>query len=665
MDLTTRASALFAVLLLAFCPSAAWPAEPPFESLHQWKPSASWQGGEDYDPRLDRPVRFWRAGLSLEEVFAGIERQTAVRLAFYPENDENRRVRVTLFLNPEAAPALRALMAQLMWVVDCPFFTPTGPADRAYYLMSTSISGAAQDALRARVEAIWKAREGRWRAIGGKLDECRNALDLSREDLIEKYRGRDDLLLVNLLDPARRAATRFMCRHVEAIRAPDTPAEGGGELAGFGQTVAGADFTEEDIADLEAAFGLPESVLRDPEMGVDLHVEAVGRLRVNVGPEYTQKARKPEQGHFGPYLMADLTDDFALSAQDELSLRRALGEAIPPEQEGEYLRRFEQEIARVKEERKRVRLEAERSLSARGKELLESTQVTLRGVEPPLPITPWVAQEGVARATGLHVVSDGMVWSGRYAWPPFAEAEKRRTTLSALAALDSFTHEPVGTGMRRPSWEWGDAGEFLRFRTGDRDIWRASMLQHEFLYLVNRLIEPHLPAEAALVAPRRMELSIPVGLVCRVRMLGRLSDLQMEFGAHVAYGDPSEVSSVVRQQAIREIVRAASRRPSLTRFLSSLDDRQWEQMKGLGLRFETDLSPDQQAMLTTALRWHSGTHDLTGLVLTLDRAEEARGSYSIHLKGPGPRRGRRGLWWDYSIGYSSNVLRAEAWAPQQ
>ncbi len=66
-----------------------------------------------------------------------------------------------------------------------------------------------------------------------------------------------------------------------------------------------------------------------------------------------------------------------------------------------------------------------------------------------------------------------------------------------------------------------------------------------------------------------------------------------------------------------------------------------------------------------SLRSRRGPNDLTGLVLTLDRAEEARGSYSIHLKGPGPRRGRRGLWWDYSIGYSSNVLRAEAWAPQQ
>jgi hypothetical protein len=649
---------------------------PDAPDLVMWEAGQSYAGGEQADPRLDRPVEFWRAGISLEEVFADVERQTGVALGFYPVNDENRRVPVHLFLNQQDPPTLRAVMAQLMWVVDCPFFVGEEPGEKAYYLMSTSIAGGADKSLQARVAAIWKAREGRWKDIGSKLDEYQQALDLSREEVIDKYQGVDDLMLLNLLDPARRAATQFTCRHMSEIQsfieAPQFLAEGG-EPMGFGTSIPASSFTPEDVADLKLAFGVSESVLRDPAMMFDLNVEAVGRMRVNVSPEYPQEERWSSLDHPGPYLLADLTEDFALSAPDELALRRALGERIPPDQEAAYLKKLEEEIATRRRERERIRLESERSLSPRATDLLESTPLVLRNTVPGPPLTPWVAQEAVARETGMNVVSDGLLWLGRYSYGRPSYGEEKTATLTALAALDTFTHAPAATGMRRPSWEWGDAGNFLRFRTADRDIWRAAMLPQEFLDWVDALLKPHLPDPEDLAKQKSLQLSTPVDLVHLTRRPGRLSDLQMRFGGDLNYGDPRELANIARHQAICHLIYGAMMRPKLTRFLASLSDAQWEQVKGMGLRCDYDLSPDQQELLISAMQ-RRGAPPLTlaDRVIILDQEAEAHGFYSIRCttsasardaRGPRGARGARRTGWIGGLPYANKELQVEAVAP--
>ncbi len=663
---------LILVLLLgaatSACAQGAIVPGPEGVALSFWQPSDSYAGGKQPDPRLDQPVEFWRAGLTLSEVFTSVEEQTRVHISFWPADDQNTRVRVNLYLNPEQPPSLRELMAQLAWVVDCPFFVEDEPGENAYYMMSTSIASGAKENLQARVDALWKAREGRWKEIGSKLDEYQQALSLSREELIEKYQGEDDLMLLNLLDPPRRAVTEFMCRHMSTvqslIQSPQFPAEGG-EAIGFGSSVGASDFTAEDIADLELAFGLPESVLRDPQMMFDLHVESVGRLRVNVSPEYPQDARWSNLKHPGPYLLADLTDDFALSAPDELALRRALGERIPPDQEASYLKKLEQEVATAKRERWRVRLEAERNLSPRAEDLLESTSLTLRNTDLHFPVTPWVAQEAVARATGMNVISDGMLWLGQYHYgnPPYGE--EKTATLTALAALDSFTHAPAATGMRRPSWEWGDAGDFLRFRTADRDIWRAAMLPQEFLDWVDSLLRPHLPDPAALAKLKRFQLTMPIGLVHMTRTLGELSDLRMEFGADINYGDPTELTGIVRHQAVQHLIYGAMMRPKFTRFLASLSDAQWEQVKGDGLRCDYDLSPGQHELLTAAIQRSGGTSPwLADRMITLDREAEAGDSYSFRLTTSSLGHDGHHIGWSSSVPYANKELRVEAVAPE-
>ena len=171
MTRVPRTTALLALLVLSLviAPRAragAAPAPPAITEtpdgrpLYQWNPSESWPGGSQYDPRLDEPVGFWRAGLALSEVFRSVAEQTGAKLDFWPPGDENARVRVNLYLNREDPPTLRALMAQLAWVTDCVFAyagaAEGGPGPR-YYLLATSIGrapmevGVVEERVRQRV----------------------------------------------------------------------------------------------------------------------------------------------------------------------------------------------------------------------------------------------------------------------------------------------------------------------------------------------------------------------------------------------------------------------------------------------------------------------------------------------------------------------------------
>jgi hypothetical protein len=218
--------------------------------------------------------------------------------------------------------------------------------------------------------------------------------------------------------------------------------------------------------------------------------------------------------------------------------------------------------------------------------------------------------------------------------------------------------------MRRPSWEWGDAGDFLRFRTADRDIWRAAMLPQEFLDWVDSLLKPHLPDPVALVKETRLQFSMPIGLVHMTRMLGKLSDLQMRFGADISYGDPRELVTIVRHQAVRHLIYGAMVRPKFTRLLASLSDAQWEQVKGNGLRCDYDLSPEQHKLLTAAIQRSGGTPPrLTDRVITLDREAETSGFYSVLCTASTLGRDGRNVGWSSRLPYANKDLRVDALAP--
>ncbi len=68
----------------------------------------------------------------------------------------------------------------------------------------------------------------------------------------------------------------------------EMPGEHGGEVVGFGSSVPSSAFAEEDRADLRAAFGLPEEVLHDPDMSVDVSDRPGGRAAPEAPDSHTR-----------------------------------------------------------------------------------------------------------------------------------------------------------------------------------------------------------------------------------------------------------------------------------------------------------------------------------------------------------------------------------------
>jgi hypothetical protein len=171
-----------------------------------WSAVESWPGGIQHDERLGQTVQFWGAGIPLRDVFAGIREQTGVEIGFEPPGDVNERVCVNLYLNPDDPPTLRELMAQLSWATDCLFGYWVEGGEAKYCLHKTTLG-------EGMVATVLEAPERRrqllaQQALGrepARREALREALSLSREEAIERYQGKNDLLLFAVLDPARRA----------------------------------------------------------------------------------------------------------------------------------------------------------------------------------------------------------------------------------------------------------------------------------------------------------------------------------------------------------------------------------------------------------------------------------------------------------------------------
>jgi hypothetical protein len=181
--------------------------------LTPWVPQQSWPGGAQYDARLEQAVRFWGAGIPLAQVFAEVRAQTGITIGFWPAGDDNARVCVNLFLDPARPPTARELLAQLAWITDCSFAYDGSVNPPAYQLLHTSAGASVLEEAKAR-RAQRLAEQGEYSAriewqmreqLPPRLGEFREALRLSREDAIRQYRGKDDLMLLSLLDPARRS----------------------------------------------------------------------------------------------------------------------------------------------------------------------------------------------------------------------------------------------------------------------------------------------------------------------------------------------------------------------------------------------------------------------------------------------------------------------------
>lgn len=577
------------------------PAEkgPEGRALELWDPNQSWPEGRQSDSRLDRPVQFWRAGISLQDLFVGIEEQTAVKCGFWPAGGDNARLRINLYLNRDDLPTLRDVMAQLMWVTGCSFACTAeseqaGP--RSYYLMDTSLGRELADALPEELRGrdqqvrrdVLRKREDLAAAVRDKLPDLRDALKLSRDELIDRYRGVDDFLLLTLLDPARRAGAEY----VSATLAGTESLESERDLP---------DLTEEERALLKQAFPrepswrpptppapVDDSWDESAEMTVEIGGAGFGALDVQVLKLFLIDDEGVENrlvigGQPLVVLDVDVGDagHINMGKAEILSLARHLGEEIPPGEEDEYCRRWAaaawgaREKRRLEEGRHEARTPT--SLSREVADRLSSLSVRF---DPGRPYALWEVQEATAAASGLHVISDCFLQERR-------RLGERETLLDALR-LSCEARSQESQGSRRPRtqdvWEWGDAGSFLRFRSEHRALWRASLLPVTALAQLDAYLEQYLPrpsdfGDGATTWSTRLSLDLDE----LIRIAQPLNDLQLEYGGRLAYEDPADPIGACRNGLREAVLRDAARDVDFFRLVASLADEERQQALATGL----------------------------------------------------------------------------------
>ena len=594
-----RASAVLLVGLVVAALTAAQGAAP---ALVQWSPGESYAGGKQADSRLGKPVSFWRAGVSLEEVFQGVAQQTGVTVGFYPEDGENRAIRVHLFLNPKQPPTLREVMVQLSWVVDCPFAYEGEPEKQVYYLLGTSIGRGAAAALQARDRQKHQETAEMSRTLIAKLTELGDALKLPREEAIRRYQGQDDRMLLDLLDEPHRAATQLAVAYAlpwlkSFEMEPDEPPiqrsyMTGGSVYGADDKQAWATAFGIDPNGMEFKFGIdpPNGVPFPNNSKVYFTYSASSSGQVSVPcPWMLDSARNVV--HPGSYLtdrydVLGLSPGASLKPEDQLALRRALGEKISDAEAKAFLARRKQELA---EEAKAASVKASgAALTPHAHDALAAAGLNLQAGKT-YPV--WRIEEAVARATGRHVVSDGLLYASAAAAP---EGQPR-----ALATLEALCSQPARDYMRSPEWEWGDAGAFLHFRTANRDIWRAAHLPAATTEWLDAQIRPFLPKPEE--RGKAFDFSLSIDPEVWTRHFAGLSDLQLLYGARVLHGDPSDPAEAARHAAWTQASEYAQDGPSLLRFLGGLDSAQWRLARAGALRWPEEVTPDQGRLLALAL----------------------------------------------------------------
>ncbi len=565
-------------------------------TLTPWQPAESYQGGTQFDARLDQPVQFWRAAISLRDVFAEVTRQTGVALAFAAPQRNEPRLSVTLFLNPKQPPTLREVLAQLSWATGCTFgYNEAAAGAKSYYLLwssageGTAAEVAAEEAGRMQqFRAEWETQvEAQRRSAVAMLAEAKGALALSREEAIARYRGTNDALLLSLLDPGRRAAMSFLLGLPEA----DTKELFEGQRGTLSRPWS--DWSPEQQAALTQALGLQGKLPAQGPVSVTIEARFGGALRVSTGDGQERVVLGRVRGLFATG---------GVWGDDDIALRRSLGEIQTSEQESAARDQQRQDWqARGEEfqqqwtERRAQAMTAARALSPAREAQLASLPLPDMTSESAL----WQLQEAVAKVTGMHVVSD-CAWPPQFAFfrgPGREEVGPAPMTLEALSAacLDNFAGfgGPFGGSQTGDlGVQWGDAGTFLRFRGQRSDIWRAALLPAAVQAQLDAWLEPSLGRGGE---TRPGETPLADDLEKLSWLAGRLDDLQVRLGGAVPYEDPSDPRAA-RLQALRaSTLGSLAMRLPVLRWMATFTPEQWRRVRADGLQWGRDLTPDQQS----------------------------------------------------------------------
>ncbi len=602
-----------------------------------WRAEQSLPGGPLADARLEQPVRFWQAGLSMLEVFTSCRTQTGVDLEYWPPQTAERPARVNLYLNPDAPPTLREVLAQLAWVLDCSVAsTQTEP--RHYYLVDRSPSPEAVEARLEEARAKGEADDRRAKEQGearlrARLQQCRAALALSRKDAITRYRGVDDRLLLALLVPTRRAGLQFLVSLSSQ------------EVAYlFGHRVLDRKWTELTAPQrkyLLAALQLPNGA-------------TPYRIRLGALPKqfaFWGQAETEEEETLGDVGLPEV--DEPLWAAERVELRRALGEKVSS-QEARRLETLEDQEVSAQGDRQRAKW---RERLLREPALTDAARTKLLGARlawrPDAQYALWQLQEAVAVRTGLHVISDCFrqrPWqvygfegldpeftavmqatqqkhedlvkrypqleedsdpfegdSGPEGLPEAARQELADLRAAAAgpyeiplfywlarACQDRAAEAPLLPGEygEESAKEWGNDGPFLRFRTTYRQLYRAAMLPETVLAQLQAMGSP--PLERTDFSGPTPELSYRIELAQAVHLVPLATRLQWRMGPGLIYEDPATALGAARARVRDAVGITLSDHLPLLQLLGTLSPEQWQKLTAGGLRCEEDLTPSQR-----------------------------------------------------------------------
>jgi hypothetical protein len=595
-----RRLAPIAITILLLTTAARAAAPPP-----QWLPRESWPGGRQYDARLERTVTFWGTGVPAAGLFAGITKQTGVALGFDPPDDDNARICLNVYLNPKEPPTLRDVLVQVGWVMDCAWAVEGKGEQSRYVLLHTDLGEGAVARLEEEQRAMREAeQQERQRVLAelrprllARIAELREALKLSREEAIRRYRGKDDMLLVPLLKEPDRTALQAVMELADPI--PEGPSSGRLRTWQWSELTAGQRarlrVALQAYQDAVAPQGRLPSAVKPADvpdsaplaLGLGISTDSLWVSLRSVSPDQSRNAGGQA---YWPYLMVR-----ARLVEDPLGAGAATG--------GDVGRQFRAAAQKVEEQRPTLRPSTWQMLAAvpwhPSRDELVSHWYTL-----------WQVQEFAAVASRLNLLSD-CFWQP----PRGLDVETGQPPSSLLDALriSTFSDVPRGdllhrgpqSGTAQSGWEWNDAGSFLCFRSRDRDLMRAAFLPQPVAQALGEQFAPHaaeLLEKLALARERArhsrssrypipVRLTVALGIRQTARLATQVTALQARWGGDLTYADPASPQEAY-QRAYRSAVLLwmTGRAGHAYRLIASLDDDGWSCLNDTGLRWGEDFT---------------------------------------------------------------------------
>jgi hypothetical protein len=204
-------------------------------------------------------------------------------------------------------------------------------------------------------------------------------------------------------------------------------------------------------------------------------------------------------------------------------------------------------------------------------------------------LVPWQLFEEVAKASGYNVVTDAFANGASFV--PLRPAKNGDAGVEVWPSLGVLSRRVSARGLQAPEWEWGDAGDFLRFRSSHRDIHRAAMLPQEYLDWVDALPAPYLPEPGD--EQRSVRFTLSVNPVEWTRRMAPLTNVQIQYGSLIGYGDPHDPKIAIRQALLSSIAHAIPVPAPIVQFCGTLSDEQWARMRNGGLAAPDNIPLEQ------------------------------------------------------------------------